>query len=100
MSMRLSIFDICIPFNTKPDFKYLGVFIDKQKEATARTMALYAATNRCCGAPNFQVQLCSENVRWIVFQIYIYSALFCLSCNEDITQSVKNAYRLALFNVI
>ena len=28
MYETMSIFDICIPFHTKRDFKYLGVFID------------------------------------------------------------------------
>ena len=28
MYETMSIFDICIPFNIKRDFKYLGVFID------------------------------------------------------------------------
>ena len=65
------VYNICIPFNSEQNFKYLGVFIDKRKEAAARTRALYAATHRCCSGPNFQAQLCLENID-VLYLKYVY----------------------------
>ena len=89
--------NVHFPLNTEGNFKYLGVFINEQKEMQARTRALYAATNRCCCGLNFRVQKCSENVRRIIFKTYIYSAIYCLSCFASVPQALKNAYRFALF---
>ena len=77
--------------------KYLGMYINKRKEAQSKSCALYAATNRCCSGPSFRTQMCPENTRTSVFKTYIHGSLYCLSCLESMTQPMKNAYRFALF---
>ena len=89
--------NLLIPYNAEANFKYLGVFMSAEREAQARAHSIYAATNKCCGGTDFQVSQCSETVRRYIFKTYIYSTLYCFSCDESIHQCIKNAFRYALF---
>ena len=68
-----------------------------EREAQARAHSIYAVTNKCFGSTDFQVNQCSETVRRYILKTYIYSTLYCFSCDESIHQCIKNAFRYALF---
>ena len=88
---------LSIPYSKEANFRYLGVNMNSEQEAQARSRAIYAAANKCSGGTDFKVNQCSVGVRVYVFQTYIYSALYSLSCSQFVNQCLKNAYRYALF---
>ena len=84
--------NLSIPFNAKRDFKYLGAYMNIEKESEARARAIYAATNCCCSSTDFKPQFCSEHVGRINFKTYVYETLCCLSSFEDVPQCLKTSF--------